>query len=92
MILFLDGVIMAAFCVVGLAFLRFWWRTRDRLFLLFSISFWIMAINRLFLAIMAHGQTPPNEHHIVLYVVRLLAFSIILAAILDKNRNAKLKT
>ena len=88
MILFLDGVIMMAFCTAGFLFLRFWSRTRDRLFMLFSLAFWIMAVNRLMLAFTEHGNAMPNEHRAGLYFVRLVAFGIVLAAIIDKNRKA----
>jgi hypothetical protein len=83
-ILFIDGAILMAFFIAGLFFLKFWRRTHDRLFLLFAISFWIMAINRLFLSFyFAQG-----EHITIIYVIRLLAFVVILCAILDKNRSA----
>jgi hypothetical protein len=79
---FINGALMVAHVVAGMAFLRFWSRTRDRLFLMFCIAFWSFAANRLLLTLL----DIPNEHQIALYVVRLAGFSLILVAIIDKNR------
>ena len=87
--IFIDGAIMLAFCAAGLFFLRFWTSTRDRLFLLFSIAFAAMAINRLFLTFLASGMDPRSEHHALMYLIRLIAFVIILIAIIDKNLRIK---
>ena len=86
---FIDGAIMMAFAVCGLLFLRFWRRSHDRLFVMFSIAFWILAVNRLFLALLAHDDAPAQEHQTLLYVVRLVAFTIILIAVIDKNRTVR---
>jgi hypothetical protein len=88
MTLYIDGAIMMQFCVAGLFFLRFWRDTRDRLFLMFAVSFLIMAVNRFFIAWFAHGSIP-NEHAALFYAIRLVAFVIILVAIVDKNRHAQ---
>ncbi len=79
---FLSGGIMVASFVVGLFFLRFWRRSRDRLFLMFAIAFWVMGANRIPLRFV----TADDEFHLSLYIVRLLAFMLILAAIIDKNQ------
>ena len=78
---FLIGATVMACVVAGLFFLRFWRRTRDRLFALFSAAFWLLALNWLALAF-----TTRDEVRTALYVVRLVAFLVILAAIIDKNR------
>lgn len=78
---FLSGALMMACLVAGLLFLRFWRKSRDRLFLMFGIAFWILAANR-FALVATHG----DEIRFFLYCVRLLAFLLILAAIIDKNR------
>lgn len=80
---FVSGVVFAGYCVGALFFLRFWRDTRDRLFLLFSIAFWILAAQRLALAMMDAA----DENRPYLYVARLIAFSIIIWAIVDKNRS-----
>jgi hypothetical protein len=79
----LGGLVMAC-GVAGLFFLRFWRKTRDRLFLMFAISFWILGLNWLALAFIEQ-----EEQKTILYAVRLVAFGLILFAIIDKNRAAK---
>lgn len=86
---FIDGVVMTAFCISGLFFLRFWRKSRDRFFLLFALSFWIMGINRLFMVLIVSDRTVPNENHAGLYVIRLIAFAIVILAIIDKNRGSR---
>lgn len=78
---FLLGVIVTGFVTAGAFFLRFWLRTRDPLFLAFSVSFFIEAGNRLgFL-----GLDNPNEGAAGIYLVRLVSYSLILIAIVNKN-------
>jgi hypothetical protein len=82
---FLLGVIALASLVASVFFLKFWRKTRDTLFLAFAVSFFIEGVNRLtFLSL-----PRPNEGHATIYTVRLLAFVIILAAILWKNYGAR---
>jgi len=81
MSLFLLGAVTMGFVVAGLFFLRFWKETRDRLFLAFAVSFFIEAINRAALAL----SDKPNEGAPICYLVRLLAYVVILLAIADKN-------
>jgi hypothetical protein len=78
---FLSGVITMGFLVAGLFFLRFWARTRDRLFAAFSAAFWLLAANQ-GLTAMAHM---PREEESWIYLLRLAAFSLIIAAIVSKN-------
>ena len=78
----ISGALVAGYFVVALFFLRFWKKTGDRLFILFSTAFGVLAIQRLALAL----TTGTTEDVLPLYVVRLIAFLIILAAIVDKNR------
>lgn len=79
------GALAMGFLVAGLFFLRFWRETRERLFGLFALSFFLLAVNRVSLGLAAEGAAPKDY----LYLVRLLAFVIILVAILDKNRSRK---
>lgn len=84
MIEFIFGATAFGRCVIALAFLSAWRRTGDRLFALFSLAFWAFAANRV--AITAVDDTGEEEPHV--YLVRLLAFGLIIAAIIDKNRAA----
>lgn len=76
----LMGMIAMASWVAGLFFLRFWRDTRDRLFLIFAVAFWLLGGTRIALAIATE-----SAEHSHLYWVRLLAFVLILVAIVDKN-------
>jgi hypothetical protein len=81
----LVGVLLTGYTVAGLLFLKFWRKTRDRLFLFFGIAFCILAVNRVAnIFIVDEGQEPSS----LLYLVRLLAFLLILWAIVAKNRRA----
>jgi hypothetical protein len=77
---FLIGAISMASWVAGLYFLQFWRATRDRLFLIFAMAFWLLCLTRLALAISKSEETT------YVYWVRLAAFVLILLAIVDKNR------
>lgn len=79
---FLLGVIATASLAAGAFFLKFWRKTRDTLFLAFGVAFIVEGLNRITLLFFQH----PNEAHPAVYVVRLIAFLIILAAIINKNR------
>ncbi|HUG90379.1 MAG TPA: DUF5985 family protein [Planctomycetaceae bacterium] len=77
---FLIGAIAMASWIVGLFFLRFWRDTRDRLFLIFAVAFWLLGLTRLALVVLRS-----EEHHYI-YWFRLAAFVLMVAAIVDKNR------
>lgn len=81
----LVGGIATGSIVAGLFFLRFWRTTRDRFFLLFALSFWIEGVNRLVL----YAWVGPVEDAPVYYVIRLVAYGLIIAAIVDKNRSRR---
>lgn len=78
---FLLGVIVTASLVSAAFFWKFWRQTRDTLFLAFAAAFLIEGINRLSFLFIAS----PNEGSPAIYVVRLIAFLLIVAAIVRKN-------
>lgn len=81
----LSGVTATGSLVAALHFFKFWRRTGDRLFILFGGAFAIFALNAV-----ALGLTDPGaEPRVVLYVVRLVGFVLILAAIVNKNRGIR---
>jgi hypothetical protein len=82
---FIGGALTLGYLIAGLFFLRFWKVTRDRLFAVFSVSFWLLALNRLALT----GLSVADENLPYVYLPRLLAFVLIIAAIADKNRLAR---
>ncbi|MEZ0371924.1 MAG: DUF5985 family protein [Candidatus Sericytochromatia bacterium] len=79
--LFMLGAITMTLLMAGLFFLKFWRQTKDRLFLVFALSFFVEAINRAMLAL----SDNPREGEPVFYLVRLLSFALILIGILHKN-------
>ena len=79
---FVSGLITMGFLVSGMFFLRYWTRTRDILFAAFAVAFWMLAANQAFLVFVRI----PLEERSWLYLLRLGAFVLILAAIAVKNR------
>lgn len=78
---FLIGVISTGSLLAALFFLKFWRETRDSFFLAFAASFTIEGLSRV--AVLFFFR--PNEGNPWFYLVRLLAFLLILLAILRKN-------
>jgi uncharacterized membrane protein len=81
----LSGALAAASLVASLFFLRFWRTTGDRFFLYFSLSFALEALDRIVLSVIfGDGEARP-----AVYLIRLLAYLLILLAIAGKNRRRK---
>lgn len=83
--IFLAGAVVVSFLVCALFFLRYWKRTRDELFLSFAVAFALLATGQTILAL---GNIPTEDRGSV-YLIRLVAFLIILFAIYRKNRTAR---
>jgi len=83
---FLSGAVAFGFLVCCLFFLRFWRRTCDGLFLAFALAFALLGAGQ---SILALGNIPTEERGSV-YLLRLLAFAVILFAIARKNAAARL--
>jgi hypothetical protein len=79
---FVSGLITSGFAVASLFFLRFWFRSRDRLFLAFAGAFLLLAINQALLVVSGVAA----EDQTWLYLIRLAAFSLIVYGIWAKNR------
>ena len=84
---FLSGAIALAFGAIGLCFFRFWCRSRIRLFNLFSVAFFLLAIERVVLDLVA----PEKESAHFIYFIRLVAFMLIIAGIVHHNRGGGAK-
>ncbi|WP_370033494.1 DUF5985 family protein [Qipengyuania mesophila] len=80
---FLSGAVVMAFAIACLLFLKYYRRTREKLFLTFAASFLLLSINYAWLAL---TQIPVEERS-PLFLVRLLAFSLIIYAIFQSNRD-----
>ncbi|HVE53863.1 MAG TPA: DUF5985 family protein [Ramlibacter sp.] len=81
----LAGAIAAASLVVGLFFFRFWRHTRDPFFVYFALAFWLEGGNRIALGAIPHA----DESEPLFYMVRLLAYGLIILAIWRKNRQGR---
>jgi Family of unknown function (DUF5985) len=82
MFLFLSGMLMMGCLVIATFLWRFWLRTGDRFFVLFSLAWVLLGAERLGLAI----RNTPEEPRAGMYFLRLAAFLLIIVAILYKNR------
>lgn len=78
----LSGFLTAGYALAGLHFLKFRQKTGDRLFLIFAIAFWVLAVQRVSLVLLS--DVP--EAIVYLYMLRVVAFLLIIGAIVDKNR------
>ena len=81
---FLAGAVTMGFFISALFFLRFWKRTGDELFVGFAAAFALLGIGQAVLIL----ANIPEEERSSLYLIRLLAFAVILFAIIRKNRAA----
>lgn len=79
---FLHGTVAMGCAIVAIFFLRFWQQSRDPLFLRFSSAFWLLAVSYMLLGTIAFA----TEWRVYVFVVRLLAFCLILYGIFEKNR------
>lgn len=84
---FLLGALSMSAAVAGLVFLRYWKLSSDRLFLFFAAAFWILSAQWALLA----ALSPEDEYRPYAYLIRLGAFLLIVAGIVDKNLRAKPK-
>jgi hypothetical protein len=85
MIEYLSGAVTLGYVVAMLFFLRFWKRTADRLFLAFGVAFALLALNQA----LAQWLGAADERVGYTYLLRVLGFVLILAAIIDKNVSRK---
>lgn len=83
LVVFLQGISATAAWAVGLFFLRFWRESSDRLFAYFAIGFWLLSVSWLLLGL----ENATAESRPYIYGIRLVAFLLIIAGIVDKNRN-----
>ncbi len=82
---FLSGAVALGLFVCALFFARFWRRTGEGLFLSFASAFLLLGIGQ---TVIALGNIPTEERG-RLYLVRLLAFLLILVGIYRANRRSR---
>lgn len=78
---FVSGAIAMGFAVCAAFFMRFWVRTRDSLFLVFALAFFLFALNQTLTTLLGL----PLEERSWLYLLRLAGFSVLILAIARKN-------
>ena len=86
---FMLGCIATGALTASIFFLRFWRDTRDSLFLMFSISFLLEAAGRTALVFIGRAA---SEGDPTIYIIRLIAYLLILVAIVHKNMGPKDKS
>jgi hypothetical protein len=79
--LILTGMTAMGFLAAALFFWRFWRRTHDMLFVAFSAAFVLFAVNQLAIGL----SFVPREDEYLLYLTRLVAFGLLIVAIVMKN-------
>jgi hypothetical protein len=79
---FLGGAVSMGFAVAALLFLKSWRRTREALFLAFAASFLLLGVTQALLIL----TEVPLEERSWLYLLRLVAFLLILGALWWQNR------
>jgi hypothetical protein len=79
---FVGGAICMGELVIAMAFTCHWRRLRDRLFLWFAAAFLLLAFERLLLLLWRSA----GDHTPVIYVTRLVAYLLIIFAVVDRNR------
>ena len=84
---FLAGAIVMGLAVAALLFLKFWRKTRQRLFLAFAGSFLLLGVTQALLTVAGIL----TEERSWLYLLRLAAFLLILGALWSQNRRRKTK-
>lgn len=78
----LSGLVVAGDVVAALFFLKFWRKSADTLFAIFSAAFLLLALGQALLAL----SNLPVEERSWIYLLRLAAFALIIIGIVHKNR------
>lgn len=88
MIDFLAGGLTACYLIATVFFFRFWRRTGDRLFMNFALAFALLAIEQTARLVLNIADERGNY----VYILRIVAFLVILYAVIDKNLFAGRRT
>jgi hypothetical protein len=81
MIDFFAGALTMTYVLAAAYFVHFWRRAGERLFIAFGIAFGLLALNQFAIALIGAADERGNYA----YVLRVIAFLLIVAAIVDKN-------
>ena len=83
--IFVSGLNAMGFLIAGVFFFRFWARTREKLFATFGISFFLLAAN----TVVRNAFGLPEEQLFWAYLLRVIAFLLLITAISMKNLEHK---
>ncbi len=90
---FISGIYMATFAASGIFFLKFWLASRDPFFLYFCLACWLLSIERVALLLVGGYSVVPycqtGDARSFVHIFRLIAFALILVAVIRKNRVSK---
>ena len=81
---FVSGAIALGFAAIALFFRDFWQRSRIRLFGHFALAFGLMSLERVVL-LFVEAQ---DESRPFVYLIRLVAFLLIIGGIVTQNRRS----
>jgi hypothetical protein len=79
---FIHGAVAMGCALAAFFFLRFWQQSRDRLFQWFAFAFAMLALSYVLLGLIQLA----TEWRVYVFALRLVAFSLILFGIYEKNR------
>jgi hypothetical protein len=82
---FLWGVLATLSFVATAFFWKFWQRTKDGVFLGLGTGFFLLTVHWAALGVV----NPSDETRHYLYVVRFLAFVVMIAGVVAKNRSPR---
>jgi len=82
LVAFLQAVSATAAWVSATIFLRYWRESRDMLFALFAVAFTLLGLSWALLSIL----NPDGDASPYIYGLRLVAFLLLIAAVIQKNR------
>jgi hypothetical protein len=78
---FFTGALTMTYVLAAAYFVHFWRRSGERLFIVFGIAFGLLALNQFAISLIGAS----DERGSYAYVLRVIAFLLIAAAIVDKN-------
>ena len=82
LVAFLHGAVASGCIVAAWLFSRSWRQSRDRLLLHFSLAFSLLALSYVMLGTISLA----TDWRVYVFVLRLLAFCVILYGVFEKNR------
>ena len=85
---FLSGLVTMGFLIAAMFFFRFWKRTKDALFITFGLAFVLLALNQALIGL----SDVSGEERSLLFLPRLAAFALLIAAIVGKNLGGSRKS